>query len=101
MESNAFKTFKTEEALFTSRAVVTLGAAAAGLIGVAVAFAAEPFGPAFVALTWVFALGGIVLALCPAPTRWFGTGLVFAGVALPLAFASWFWVALSAWVLLG
>jgi hypothetical protein len=96
MESNVFKTPEVDGA---PRAVVTLGAAAAGILVEGVAFATHPFGPAFVALAWGLVAAGLALALCRGRSRWVGTGLLFGGAAIPLSMLGWLWVAFSAMVL--
>lgn len=96
MDSNAFKTSHDGT---DWRDVTVLSATASGVLAVAVAFLVEPFGRPFVATSWLLVLAGTVLALHPGPTRWWGTGLVVAGLALPVAAFCYLWVAVSFGVL--
>lgn len=96
MDSNAFKTSHDGS---DWRDLTVLGATAVGIIAIAVAFLLEPFGRPFIATSWILILGGFALALRPGPPRWWGTGLIFGGLALPVAAFCYLWIAVSFGVL--
>lgn len=96
MDSNAFKTSHDGS---DWRDLTVLGATATGILAIAVAFLLEPFGRPFVATSWLLVLGGSALTLHKGRSRWWGTGLVFAGLALPVAAFCYLWVAVSFGVL--
>ena len=101
MDSNAFTITVPGTTRASGTRGVLVAAVGVGLAALLATFAVDPFGEAFVVVSWVLLTGGLLCAVVPGRVRSCGLGLAIAGAAPALLLAFWFWLAVSVGVLDG